>query len=89
MAKRKDYHGFTTNIGTTLAVDGFVIETVKPDTKQLNGQEVTCYRNRKCVWGVISQVACDANAKVWFVQTDWPGATNDLSCFCETPCFFY
>ena len=29
--KRKDRHGFATNMGTALAVDGFVIETVKPD----------------------------------------------------------
>jgi hypothetical protein len=37
--KRKDQHGFTTNMGTVLAVDGFVIEIVKPDAKDLNGQE--------------------------------------------------
>jgi hypothetical protein len=23
----------------------------------------------------------------WFVQTDWPGAMNDLSCFCKTALF--
>jgi len=86
-AKHKDCHGFTTNMGTALAVDDFVIETVKPDAKHLNGQEVACYQNWKGVWGVISQVACDANAKGWFVQTDWPGATNNLSCFRETPLF--
>ncbi len=85
--KRKDRHGFATNMGTALAVDGFVIETVKPDPKDLNGQEVSCYRNRKGVWGLISQVACDANAKIRFVQTDWPGATNDLTCFRETALF--
>jgi hypothetical protein len=28
-------------------------------------------------------VACDFNAKVCFVQADWPGAMNDLSCFRE------
>jgi hypothetical protein len=74
-------------MGTSLAVDGFVIETLKPDAAHLNGQEVGCYRNRKGFWGVISQVACDANAKVRYVQTDWPGATNDLSCFRETALF--
>jgi hypothetical protein len=36
---------------------------------------------------LISQVACDANAKVRFVQTDWPGATNDISAFHETGLF--
>jgi len=86
-AKRKDRHGFATNMGTALAVDGFVIEIVKPDAKDLNGQEVSCYRNRKGVWGLISQVACDANAKIRFVQTDWPGATNDVTCFRETALF--
>jgi hypothetical protein len=88
-AKRRDRHGFTTNMGTALAVDGFVIETVKPDAKDLNGQEVSCYRNRKGVWGLISQVGCDANAKIRYVQTDWPGATNDLSCFRESPLFLF
>jgi len=87
-AKHKDGHGFTTNMGTALAVDGVVTETVKPDAKHLNGQEVACYQNWKGVWGVISQVDCDANAKVPFVQTNWPDLTNDLSCFCETPLFF-
>jgi hypothetical protein len=86
-ANQKDHHGFSTNMGTALAVDGFVIKTIKPDAKHLQGQEVGCYRNRKGVWGLISQVGCDANAKVRFVQTDWPGTTNDLSCFRETPLF--
>jgi hypothetical protein len=86
-AKRRDCHGFATNMGTTLAVDGFVIETVKPDGKDLNGQEVSCYRNWKGVWGLISQVACNVNAKIRFAQTDWPGATNHLSCFRETQLF--
>jgi len=63
-AKRKDHHGFTTNMGTALAVDGFVIETVKPYAKRLQGQDVGCYRNCKGVWGLISQVGCDANAKI-------------------------
>jgi hypothetical protein len=66
-AKRKDRHGFTTNMGTALAVDGFVIETVKPDAKHLQGQDVGCYRNCKGVWGFIFQVRCDANAKIRFV----------------------
>jgi hypothetical protein len=86
-AKQKDRHGFTSNMGTALAVDGFVIKMVKPDAKQLQGQDVGCYRNCKGVWGLISQVGCDANAKIRFVQTDWPGATNDLSCFRETSLF--
>jgi hypothetical protein len=43
----KDRHGFTKNMGTALAVDGVVKETAKPDVKDLNGQEMTCYRNGK------------------------------------------
>jgi dTDP-D-glucose 4,6-dehydratase len=74
-------------MGTALAVDGFVIKTVKPDVKDLNGQDVSCYRNRKAVWGLISQVACDVNAKERFIQTDWPGATNVVSCFRGTHLF--
>jgi hypothetical protein len=86
-AKRRDCHGFASNMGTVLAVDGFVIETVKPDAKDLDGQEVSCYRNCKWVWGLISQVACDANAKVRFVQTDWPSDTNVLVLFTRLVCF--
>jgi hypothetical protein len=61
-AKQRDHHGFATNLDTALAVDGFTIERVKLDAKDLNGQEVSCYRNRKGIWGLISQAACDANA---------------------------
>jgi len=62
--KRKDRHGFTTNMGTAVALDGFVIEIIKPDVNDLNGQDVGCYMNRKGFWGMISQLACAANAKV-------------------------
>jgi hypothetical protein len=48
-AKRRDCHGFASKMGTSLAVDGFVIETVKPDAKDLDGQEVSCYSYRKGV----------------------------------------
>jgi hypothetical protein len=82
--KRENKHGFATNMGTALAVDGFVIEIIKPNADDLNGQEVTAYRNRKRFGGLISQVGCDSNAKVCFVQKDWPGATNDLTCFRST-----
>ena len=74
-------------MGTGLALDGFVIEILKPNAKDLNGQEVGCFRNRKGFWGLILQLACDANAKVRFVQTDWPGATNDITCFRGTQLF--
>jgi hypothetical protein len=40
--------------------------------------------NRKGFWGLIAQVGCDSNAKVHFVQTDWPGAANDLTSFRST-----
>jgi len=83
--KRENNHGFATNIGTVLSVDGFVIEIIKPNTAVLNGQEVTAYKKkRKGFGGLISQVGCDSNAKVRFVQTNWPGATNDLTCFRST-----
>jgi hypothetical protein len=68
-------------MGIALAVDGFVREIIKPSAADLNGQEVAAYRNRKGFWGLIAQVGCYSNAKMHFVQTDWPGATNDLTCF--------
>ncbi len=85
--KRRERHGFATNMGTVLAVDGYVIEIKKPTATDLDGQEVSCYRNRKGFGGLTTQIGCDCNGKVCFVQTVWPGATNDLSCFQETPLF--
>jgi hypothetical protein len=32
-------------------------------------------------------VGCKSNGKVWFVQTDWPGETNDLTAFMKQLCF--
>jgi hypothetical protein len=49
--KRENKHGFATNMGTTLAVDGFVIKIIKSNAADLNGQEVTAYRNKKEVLG--------------------------------------
>jgi hypothetical protein len=71
--KRRERHGFATNMGTVLAVDGYVIEIEKPTATDLDGQEVSCYRNQKGFWGLITQVGCDCNGKVCFLQTDWPG----------------
>jgi hypothetical protein len=51
-------------MGTALAVDGFVIEIIKPSAADLNGQEVTAYRNRTRFWGLIAQVGCHSNVKV-------------------------
>ncbi len=70
-----------TNLGTALAIDGYVIEIKKPSASELNGKEVACFRNRRGFWGLITQVGCDSNGKVRFVQTDWPGATNDYPVF--------
>ena len=38
--KKENKHGFATNMGTALAVDGFVIEIIKLNAADLNGQEV-------------------------------------------------
>jgi hypothetical protein len=70
-----------------MAVVGYVIEIKKSFAAESDGQEVSCYQNRKGFWGLITQVGCNSNAKVRFVQTDWPGATNHLSCFQEMPLY--
>jgi hypothetical protein len=85
--KRRERHGFVTNMGTVLAVDGYVVEIKKPTAADLDGEEVSCYHSWKGFWGLIIQVSCDCNGKVRFVEMDWPGATNDLSCFRETQLF--
>ena len=69
-------------MGTALALDGFIIEIKRPNTSELDGQEVGVYRDRKGFWGLISQVACDSNAKVRIVQTDLPGATASRKHHC-------
>jgi hypothetical protein len=85
--KREARHGFATNMGTVLVVDGFVIEIKKPSAVSLLGKSVDCYRNCKGFGGLITQVECDSNAKIHFVQTYWPGTTNDITCFQQTPLF--
>jgi hypothetical protein len=60
--EHKDHHGFSTNMGTALALDVFVIEIQKPNASDLDGQEVGCFRNHKGFWGLISHIACDPNA---------------------------
>jgi len=40
--KRRERHGFATNMGTVLAVDGYVIEVKKPTASEFDGQEVAC-----------------------------------------------
>jgi hypothetical protein len=50
-----------------------LLQIVKLVAKYLYVQDIASYRNQKGVWGVISQGACDAKAKVRFVQSDWPG----------------
>jgi hypothetical protein len=56
--KRRERHGFAPNMGTVLAVDGYVVEIKKPTAADLDGQEVLCYRNQKDFWGLITQVGC-------------------------------
>jgi hypothetical protein len=50
--KREKKHVFAANMVTVLAVDGFVIEIIKCNAANLNGQEVTAYRNRTGFWGL-------------------------------------
>jgi DDE superfamily endonuclease len=80
-------HTVDTMYGTMLAVDGFVLQIKKPSPKSLNGKDVSCYRNRKGYWGLIAQVGVDSNARVVYVAVNWPGATNDITCFRETLVF--
>ncbi len=43
------------------------------------------YKDRKWFWGLITQLSCDSNWKIHFVQTDWPRATKNITCFREKP----
>jgi hypothetical protein len=61
---RKDSHGFAANLGTALALNGFVIEIRIPTAEELNGKEVSCFPSRKGFWGLITQVGCDSNWKL-------------------------
>jgi hypothetical protein len=86
-AKKEARHGLAAKMGTVLAVDGFVLKIKKPSAASLLGQSVDGYRNHKGFWGLITYVGSDSNAIIHFVQTDWPGATNDITCFRQTPLF--
>jgi hypothetical protein len=74
-------------MGTGLALDSVIMEMIKLMpmilmVKRWHVLEIVC-------WGLVSQLAADANAKISFVQTYWPGATNDISCFCGTHLFHW
>jgi DDE superfamily endonuclease len=77
-------HGFASNFGTLLALDGFVLEIIKPSPKSLLNKDVSHCRNQKGFWGLIAQVGVDSNVKVVTVAVNWPGSTNDITCFRET-----
>jgi hypothetical protein len=61
--KRRERHGFATNLGTVLAVDGHVVEIKKSTAADLDGQEVSCYQKWNGFWGLITQVGCDCNGR--------------------------
>jgi hypothetical protein len=78
------HNGIATNMGTVLAIDGFVLEIRQPTTKELRGRDVNDFFNRKGFYGLLAQVACDANGKIRFVDMSWPGATNDITAIRQT-----
>jgi DDE superfamily endonuclease len=59
---------------------------MKPSPKSLLNNDVGHYKNRKGFWGLIAQVGVDLNGKV---VVNWPGSTNDITCFRETQLFHH
>jgi hypothetical protein len=65
---------------TTLAVDGIVLETTEPNTKEVNGNIVGNF-NRKGYFAMVGLAAVDCEARFRFAELDWAGSTHDAIAF--------
>jgi hypothetical protein len=79
-------YGFDAMKGTLFAGDGLVIEIQAPSSKDLKRMKLTIdkFRNRKGCFGLITQAFCDSNGIFTFLETSWPGGTNDLTAYMQT-----
>ena len=63
--------------GVVLAIDGLVIQTRKPTKLEVGDRNVTLFRNRKGIWGIVILAGCDASKRYRFWNATSSGSTND------------
>ena len=73
--------------GTILAGDGYVASINAPTKKDLDGLDLTCFRNRKGVYALIVQAFCDAYCRFRYFEVAWPGCTCDITAYRQTELF--
>ena len=59
------------------AVDGIVIKTRKPTAKEVGGDDVKAWRNRKGCWGMVAMAGVDHDCKFIFFTCRHTGSTHD------------
>lgn len=62
--------------GCVMAMDGWVCGTRCPTEKEV-GRNITCYRNRTGIWGLVVFAGCDHLCRFMMLSSICPGATND------------
>jgi hypothetical protein len=61
--------------GCVTAIDGWVAQTRKPSSKEV--QDVMAYRNRHDCWGIVVLAGCDARCRFTMFSCKNTGSTND------------
>ena len=67
------------------AGDGFVVQITEPVSSDLNGKPSKNYMNRKGFFALLVQAFCGAHTNFWCFRVGWPGATNDITAYKQTP----
>ena len=67
------------------AGDGFVVAITEPVKADLDGRPSKNYMNRKGFFALLVQAFCGAHTNFWYFRVGWPGATNDITAYKQTP----
>ena len=71
--------------GACGAGDGFVVQITEPVASDLDGKPSKIYMNRKGFFALLVQAFCGADTNFWYFRVGWPGATNDITAYKQTP----
>ena len=67
------------------AGDGFDVAITEPVKADLDGRPSKNYMNRKGFFALLVQAFCGAHTNFWYFRVGWPGATNDITAYKQTP----
>jgi hypothetical protein len=67
------------------AGDGSVVQITEPVASDLGGKPSKIYINRKGFFALLVQAFCGAHTNFWYFRVGWPGATNDITAYKQTP----